>query len=238
MKNIKFTTHESVHGIIPEPKPAKKCIPQWYKNLSKEIVPLHPDPNIGVSQLLSIKACPPIQDYICTGYILSTISDWLFTKTDSEGDEAPEYGVSDKLSTLYQSFSYHSPMQVKNTSFEGKTTYKFNAPWSIETPKGYSCLFVRPFFSDTKGVEIIPAVVDTDVYHQVNFPFFLNREEESFTLPKDTPIVQIIPFKREAWKMSNEMEKEADFGKKVAINLTVFRNLYRKLRVQNKRTFL
>ena len=238
MKNIEFTTVEGLYGIIPEPKPAKKCIPEWYKKLDKTVIPIHPDPNLGVNQLLSLKACPPIQDYICTGYILPTLCDMLFTKTGSMIDEGPEYVVNDKLSAIFKTIDYHSPLQVKGASFETKTTYKFNAPWTIKTPKGYSCLFIRPFFSDTKGIEMIPAVVDTDVYHQINFPFFLNRKEESFTLPKDTPIVQVIPFKREAWKMYNEEEKEESFAKKVAINLTVFNNLYRKLRINNKRTFL
>jgi hypothetical protein len=46
----------------------------------------------------------------------------------------------------------------------------------------------------------LPAIVDTDKHPiMVNFPFFL-KENFSGVIPYGTPIVQVIPFKRENWK--------------------------------------
>jgi hypothetical protein len=78
---------------------------------------------------------------------------------------------------------------------------KFINFWAIETPKGYSCLFVQPFHRDS-AFTILPGVVDTDKYVQpVNFPFVLNDIKWEGLIPAGTPIAQVIPFKREDWNM-------------------------------------
>ena len=49
---------------------------------------------------------------------------------------------------------------------------------------------------------IIEGVVDTDTYiNEINFPFILKKRDEQFLVKKGDPMVQVIPFKREAWKM-------------------------------------
>ena len=46
---------------------------------------------------------------------------------------------------------------------------------------------------------VLPAIVDTDKHPiNVNFPFFIRKDFEG-TLPMGTPIMQIIPFKRDIW---------------------------------------
>jgi hypothetical protein len=54
----------------------------------------------------------------------------------------------------------------------------------------------------------LPGIVDTDTYTaNINFPFVLNNPEFEGTILAGTPIAQIIPFKRETWKMSYGNEK-------------------------------
>jgi hypothetical protein len=78
---------------------------------------------------------------------------------------------------------------------------KFNNPWSIKTPQGYSCLFVQPFHRDAPFT-ILPGIVDTDTYSaQVNFPMVINDPNFEGLIPKGIPMVQVIPFKRESWVM-------------------------------------
>ena len=52
---------------------------------------------------------------------------------------------------------------------------------------------------------IIPGIVDTDSYKQeVNFPIVINGDKYDVLdtiIKKGTPYVQIIPFKRDNWKM-------------------------------------
>jgi len=53
-----------------------------------------------------------------------------------------------------------------------------------------------------KGIDILPAIVDTDNYHEVNFPFFFTETEDGdYFIPRGTPIAQVLPFKRDDFEM-------------------------------------
>ena len=57
--------------------------------------------------------------------------------------------------------------------------------------------------------DIIAGVVDTDVYiNVINFPFILNKRDKQFLIKKGEPMVQVIPYKRESWKMWSGFYKE------------------------------
>jgi hypothetical protein len=50
--------------------------------------------------------------------------------------------------------------------------------------------------------KIIEGVVDTDRYTSlINFPFILLKKDKQFLLKKGEPMIQVIPFKRESYKM-------------------------------------
>jgi hypothetical protein len=55
---------------------------------------------------------------------------------------------------------------------------------------------------------IIPGIVDTDTFKlEVNFPFIVNGDKYPVLktlIKRGTPIVQVIPFKRDRWKMNIE----------------------------------
>jgi hypothetical protein len=80
--------------------------------------------------------------------------------------------------------------------------------WIIKTPPGYSCLFIPPLNNRDDRFEIISGIVDTDTFTlPINFPFIVNGDKypslESL-IKRGTPYVQVIPFKRESWKMKIE----------------------------------
>ena len=85
----------------------------------------------------------------------------------------------------------------------GKVLMKFNNPWIIETPKGYSVQFKNPANNWSNDIELMEGVVDTDeFYTQVNFPFvWTGSKVGEFIIPQGTPLVHVIPFKREKYKM-------------------------------------
>ena len=66
---------------------------------------------------------------------------------------------------------------------------------------------------------IIPGVVDTDVFpSEINFPIVVNGAKYptlDTLVKKGTPYVQVIPFKRESWKMktSKRSSKETLTGR-------------------------
>lgn len=80
----------------------------------------------------------------------------------------------------------------------GKSLLKFISPWSIKTPPGWSVSFKNPSSNFSNDIHILEGVVDTDEYiAPVNFPFvWTGSEEGEWIIPKGTPLVQVIPFKR------------------------------------------
>ena len=98
--------------------------------------------------------------------------------------------------------------------------FKIINPWKIKTPPGYSCLFIPPMHREFDHFHILPGIVDTDKFMtNVNFPFCINQGKyPSFKkiFERGLPYVQVIPFKRDPWKMniSNlvpENDKFVDF---------------------------
>ena len=80
-----------------------------------------------------------------------------------------------------------------------KNYFKLQVPWQIVTPKGYSCLFIQPFYHFQENFTVLPAIIDTDTSDMINQNLpCVHRKHEFNILPGD-PVVQIIPFKRDEW---------------------------------------
>jgi hypothetical protein len=65
---------------------------------------------------------------------------------------------------------------------------KFHNPWTIRTPRGWSCPFAAPLNRPGRVVEVLAGVVDTDTYAApVNLPFVALADDGVHTVPKGTP---------------------------------------------------
>jgi hypothetical protein len=73
--------------------------------------------------------------------------------------------------------------------------------WAVETTKGYSTLFVQPQYSDETPLLALQAIVDTDAFVSDGHLSFLVEKGFKGVIKQGTPLVQVIPFKRESWKM-------------------------------------
>ena len=131
----------------------------------------------------------------------------------------------------------HPIFQISGSSLLEKNKFlpvnKFYNPWIIKTPPGYSCLFVSPLNNADDRFSIISAIVDTDTYTQyINFPFIVNGDkypELDTIVKKGTPYVQVIPFKRDNWRMkvkkiTEKMKDESRFFQDLIIN--VYKNKF------------
>ena len=85
----------------------------------------------------------------------------------------------------------------------GKTLMKFSNPWVIETAPGWSVKFQNPANNWSNDIEILQGVVDTDTYYnEVNFPFvWTGHVEGEFIIERGTPLVHVVPFKRESMEL-------------------------------------
>jgi hypothetical protein len=98
------------------------------------------------------------------------------------------------------------PNPVEMEKSKNSNVLKWASPFTIVTPKGYSCLFTHPFNRHDLPFRTFTGVVDTDSFKlPVQFPFQMITEvKDILIIEKGTPVCQILPFKRETW--SNKVE--------------------------------
>ena len=204
-KNIKFyPIKEFSEDEIPFPSPASKFVPEWFRKtqpyINKDYGPIAScHYSNQVSTNLTVKRCVPVFDSITSGYMITLPADIVFSKKEP-GTARALWSVS------YDVIGSHSSDQIGNMSLpEGcSELFKWIFYFRIQTPPGYSCMFSHPNFSYDSPFITLPGVVDTDKHPlAINFPFFIKDDFEGI-IKKGTPICQIIPFKRDSWKMKKE----------------------------------
>jgi len=199
MKKIIFTNTINFE-MLPKPQKASAFIPNWYKKLESYIGGVK-QPNGKGSTTGTVKKCVPVFDAITAGYILVLPADVHVKQVD--GKQYFEWANLDLI-------DFHPVEQAPNYLEKPRVDLypKFINPWGIRTPKGYSCLFTQPFHRESP-FKILDGIVDTDNYYApVNFPFSLVDREFEGLIPAGTPMAQVIPFKRDSWKM--ELGKQQD----------------------------
>lgn len=215
---------------IPEqykPVPASSMIPDWYKDLESYLSgEKRPDGNAGTTA--TAKRCMPIFDAMSGGYLIITHTDlFVSQKEDPDGKIVPYFEWAN-----YGAISFHPkgqlPEHPDDTGHE--VAYpKWMNTWGVKTPSGYSSLFIPPLHRENPII-ILPGVVDTDVYNApVNFPFVLKDPKMEGLIPAGTPIVQVIPFKRDAWKLElgnrEDLDSQMNMTKKLR---SVFFDSYKR----------
>jgi hypothetical protein len=238
-KEIEFSAHEDYFAFKEDyPIPAKLNIPEWYKKL--EHTPLNK----------TIKGCMPFLDTLTSGYLLKMPQDFYIRHNVDNKNENGEifkdsfqtfglYGQSqilyNKNINLNSGINVHQTTQLEGSPLIEKNKnlpfYKILNPWKIKTPKGYSCLFVPPLNNSDDRFSIIPGIVDTDVFElEINFPIVLNGDKYSelkSTIKKGTPYVQIIPFKRDSWKMSTKPRPQKEIENSLLFYASKLINAYK-----------
>jgi hypothetical protein len=194
-KTIKFiASSKSSYNVFDKPIPASKIIPEWYKKTNKNIGNVFSVGDNG-NPSETIKACMPVFDIMTAGYFITMPADAFFEKI---GEDYKVAWSTDLLSLIES----HPTAQYENLKIPDQynnQVYKFVQPWIIKTPPGYSCLFVSPTYRNDLPFYTFPSIVDTDKHPvPVNFPFFLNKNFSGI-IEHGTPIVQVIPFKRDSW---------------------------------------
>lgn len=206
MKSVIFTPNILVNESF-YPEPANKNLPEWYKKTESFSDSKKFKAALGEGNQ-TIKKCMPVFDALSAGYIIKTPIDVYVTILEN--------GVSYYNWPSSNPISFHPIEQASLHPAMNKRPYpKWNNPWSIETPAGYSCLFISPMHNPNGIFTIFPGIVDTDQYiNPVNFPFTLDNPNFEGMIPAGTPICQVIPFKRDSFKLKigNNFEKLNKFN--------------------------
>jgi hypothetical protein len=231
-KEIEFSAHEDYFAIKEDyPTPIKLNIPEWYKKLEHTLLNK------------TVKGCMPFLDTLTSGYLLKMPQDFYvrhnINNKNEKGEEFKDsfqtFGLHDqshilnaKTISLNSGIDIHPLKQVEGSPYIEKNKnlpfYKILNPWRIKTPKGYSCLFVPPLNNSDDRFSIIPGIVDTDTFpNEINFPIVINGDKYPVLetiLKKGTPYVQVIPFKRDTWKMTLKPKSQKEIQ-----NLRIFYGL-------------
>lgn len=187
---IEFFCDEEDYGVIPAPYPAKKNIPDWFKALPPKIG------NKGFDTS-TVKRCMPFLDALTTGYIIPLAAD-------------VEFVVNEDLSGVDYKWKFYKTM-IENHGMEQVSTDKSPNPivprppmkflnyWKIKTPPDYSLLFMPPLNRIEPRFTCMSGIVDAPYYQYefINFPFVFNKPNFSGIIEAGTPLVQVIPIRKE-----------------------------------------
>ena len=194
LKSIEFRLIDPVLKEIPKPSPALKSLPNWYKNMppytngDKEHIVQNKQTN------LTLKKCVPFLDALGAGYFIPLPADVQVSQTPG--------GPRVTWLSQFDIVTEHSDSQLPNIEIpEGynKHAFKWSNPWVVKTPKGYSSLFINPINRNDLPFYSFAGIVDTDEYSlPVNLPFLI-KDKFNGTIESGTPIIQVIPFKRDSW---------------------------------------
>jgi hypothetical protein len=210
MNLIEFIQYEATNHPDVNPVPAKKLIPEWYKKLDSytgDKDEIFTAPYLlnnlinskGENPIWTIKSCAPVQDYMCSGYVIRATADLLLTQDNLVNNQTSWSWFSADNKTMSCDFHVFKQCPI---SINGKnnTYIKIVHNLGVKTPKGYSCLFYQPeFFFETR-FKLFPAIVDTDSFNNpVNFPGIITSKKENVTISAGTPLMVVMPFKREDW---------------------------------------
>jgi hypothetical protein len=231
MSVIKFYPFsKESYAISPEPTPASKNIPEWYKKQPAYGVPEEDQIRLGGSAS-TIKRCMPIFDIINSGYIIYMPCDVFI---DATNPEKLEWSLPKMAGQIKRDLvSSHSPAQVSHYPLEPdkyhKDIFRIIPFWAVGTEQGYSCLFTQPFHGDPLPFRTFGGIVDTDKF--IADGHYSLQIEKGFkgVIERGTPLVQVIPFKRDNFKMEIvdvAQSNEILTTQRIKIRST-FKNFYR-----------
>jgi hypothetical protein len=197
---IKFTPafHRPGHRLTP-PEPGKKHVPEWYRSLAKfdqsnNDITLNPVNHLGSDGAqVSTKMCMPFLDATTAGYMY-VLEDDLFVSLDKNGKPSLSWGGDVMLIDKRPILDIVVPDNCHPVH------YGWRMNWYYETPPGYSVLITHPMNRYDLPFYVQSGIVESDIWGlPVFIAFFLKRNFQG-VIPKGTPIMQIIPFKRDNWE--------------------------------------
>lgn len=205
---IKFIANSKETEVnIPRPKPAKHCLPDWYRD-KKMFDGDEPYIRNSAAQNLTMKGCVPVADAMGGGYIQETWCDlYIEYKNNNLHIDTP-------LGPPMVNFD-GSPSQMPVPPEYHDLSIAWIRHWQPITPKGYSLLITHPFNRFDLPFQVTSAIVDFDNFHHRksgNIPFLLRGDFHGI-IKAGTPMYQMLPIKRDAWRSTEEPYDEDAWAK-------------------------
>lgn len=191
MKLIRFFSKKEYENL-GQPLPAKRFLPQWYKDSELTIPSDSGEPSAG------LKKCVPFLDSMLSGYMLTSPMD-IFVSRHNDGSlkitwnspEAFKDFITERKGPLGEKMPRPAGHYPNHLAFRGV--------WGFKTPRGWSVLVVHPLNRHDLPWTITSGIMDSDKYSTSgNIPFFIKSDFIGM-IPAGTPFAQLIPIKRASW---------------------------------------
>ncbi len=197
---IEFYCDEELYDVIPKPEKASKNIPDWFRNLESTTEKYDKEIRGDITRddfgnvNMTAKRCLPMLDAMSLGYTIPLVAD-VHIQSNRNNTQ-----LKITCSPGFRSCSHHDAAQLggrNNLGISHGDALKFENPWIIRTAPGWSCLFIPPLNHFDNSFTCLSGLVDTDVYPaEVNFPAVLNVYDADLHIRAGTPLVTVIPIKR------------------------------------------
>jgi antitoxin (DNA-binding transcriptional repressor) of toxin-antitoxin stability system len=199
-KKIVFVARDSYYNeVLLKPEPSSHFLPEWWKKMDQyEVIGENNNKKLITrfgNTNASPRKCVPMFDAFNSGYIIPL---WSDVQVNSTSDNVLiNWRVKEPV------FTTHGDMAKLIGTPPGykKQVFKYGSGYHIYLPKGYSMLVLPPLGYRGLPFQAIPAVIDADKSTLgLEFPVWVKEGMDEEIVEKGTPIVQIIPFKRESWR--------------------------------------
>ena len=187
---IEFYCAPELFGVIPEPVPAMKRMPDWFKKTQPVI---EKEYDMYGAKALTAKRCMPLIDGMSAGWTIPLFGD-MNVRTNEDGSL-----IEVSTNPLGQVADFHGHSQSGNEhspTFPGPAV-KFINPWAIRTAPGVSLLIIPPMNHFDKRFTCFGGLVDTDGYPKsIHFPAVWHMKDYDDIVEVGTPLVTVIPVRR------------------------------------------
>ena len=159
-------------------------LPSWWKSLPK-----------GKGTL---RRCQGTYDYVTQGFYVPLWTNVTIrpniTNHHFETKLDPLDGRHFGIDGFAPESSTGCPIE-KVKSIESGQYIKLVTPWRFVTNRGTSLMSLPILLEPDPRYSVVPGIVHTDYYHQINVVINVHTTEE-FTIPAGTPMLHLIPIKR------------------------------------------
>ena len=155
----------------------------------------------------TFRMCTPMRDALSGGYIIPLFSDVVVAQTGG----GPRITWRTKGTAVFQQHG-DTALKVEAPAGYDAHVFKYINTWIPKTPPGYSVLVTAPFGYRNLPFHAVPAIVDADKSQLELIPPMWVKSGFEGVVEKGTPMVQIIPFKRDNWEAEFKYFKEGEYN--------------------------
>ncbi|MEM7123081.1 MAG: hypothetical protein AAF563_17510 [Pseudomonadota bacterium] len=184
-----FRCPPELKGLIPEPIPARRGLPDWLKAMPTKV----DSADLGF-EVETVKQCPPFVDAMSAGFLIPLAADIQVKDGTFSWDWDPP--ATTLTGYTRAPMAVHVADQLVETPFFEADTYavKFINYWTVELPNGFGLLCTHPVNRADLPFRAVTGFVHADNYHNfVHFPAQWVDRDFNGVLKRGTPVAQCMP---------------------------------------------